>query len=195
MGAETFNRSRNFDLRWRLWMLIEEIVKVDPNNTPLTERTIDWLVEAYLARFLHRDLFRRIIAGEDNTIDEAGGCQQRRHLRQISRAEVRGYFAEQAEWLLAQQLVPKHKAHQLLNLEKWLEFCQEVKKSRRLAHQEGVRWGVTGNLADQEVYDRDGVVGLTRFGETPGFWDRKLKSLLKPRTQKRKASETYYSYT
>jgi hypothetical protein len=171
LDVATFKRSQNFLARYRLWALIEHIILTDPRKTPVEDRTIDWLVDKYLARYKKGD-FRHDVE------------RNQRHPRHIPRAEIIGLFAAHAEWILAQHLATTSNAVRKLNIPSWIQFCRRVKSARKAAMSENVRWGlaygVDSDEDDEGERDRDqddrGDIDLSPFGQTREFWNKKIKA-------------------
>ncbi|EDR13790.1 uncharacterized protein LACBIDRAFT_322967, partial [Laccaria bicolor S238N-H82] len=152
---------------------------LDKGRTPLDQRTIDWLVEKYTTEIRKHDLFRRLI---HNGPDEQTSVK--RHLRHVSQADIRCYFAAQAEWLLAHQLASSHsqEVRGRLSLRHWVAFCREVKIDRQKARSQGVRWGMPHGAKKEYIGKAGDEFGLARFGmgEKPAtFWETQLHNGLK----------------
>jgi hypothetical protein len=177
LDVETFERSQNFLARYRLWALIDDIIAKDGHTTPIEHRTIDWLVDSYLARFRERDLYVRLIHDpRDEDVDDEGNTTKRRYLRHIPRAEIVGLFAAHAEWILAQQLATTSSAVRKLDIPSWISFCHRVRSARRAARSNDVRWGLAHGVdnytGDESVSDID----LSSFGQTREIWSKKIKA-------------------
>lgn len=176
------SKSRNFLERYRLWALIDEIITSDPDQTPIQNRTIDWLVDSYLSRFRKKDEFRRIIFNTDvdPDVDETGETSKLRFLRHVPRAEIVGLFAAHSEWILAQHLSSSSSAVRKLHIPSWIVFCRKVKAARKSAKSNDVRWGlpfgVDSDLDDDN--DDDGDLNLSQFGQTPGFWRKEMRNAI-----------------
>jgi len=182
LDVGTFERSQNFLTRYRLWALIDDIIATDPRKTPPEDRTIDWLVDSYLARIRKRDARRRLIfhVFNDGDVNEEGDTTKRRYLRHIPRAELFGLFAAHAEWILAQQLATTSSAVRKLNIPSWISFCRRVKSGRRSARSNDLRWGLAYGV-DSDGEDGD-EIDLSQFGQTREFWSKKImkKAVPKP---------------
>ncbi|RDB28883.1 hypothetical protein Hypma_015527 [Hypsizygus marmoreus] len=178
LDSATFASSENFFTRYRLWALVDEIIRTDPDKTPLEGRTINWLLKRYMKNFRRRDRTERLICTDAN-LDSL--TTTKRHLRHIHRSEILGVIAAHADWLLAQQLAPNHAAFQKLNIAKWISFCRQVKIARKDARRKKVHWGEpTGFTSKQDDYDLD----LSRFGNTRDFWEKRIRNALKPSKSK-----------
>ncbi|KAF8641109.1 hypothetical protein AX17_000752 [Amanita inopinata Kibby_2008] len=168
----TFQKSQNFIARYRLWALIKAIIETDPDRTPLEKRTIDWLANEYLTRIgPTRDELRL----PDSDTDRQGEKNTKRYLRHVSRSEVKGHFAAQAEWLLAQQLAPTHRNLWKINIKKWIKFCMQVRRAREEALRNNSQWGLPFGM--QEVRDVPLAVQLSEYGGTRKFWEQKLQNI------------------
>jgi hypothetical protein len=119
--------------------LIEELIATDPENTPLENRNIDWLIQRYLAHIHPKDAHKRIIT--DPELDKSIYSEPR-HLNHLPRARIRHFFAAQAEWLLAHMLASTSKQVKLLDIKQWIRFCREARLDSIEAKRHGVRWGV-----------------------------------------------------
>lgn len=166
LDIDTQIRSENFFLRYRLLSLIEAIIASDPKTGP-EDRTIDYFINQYISKFAAgysriREHQRLIYDSDDSDVDSDGNTKKKRHLRTVHRADVRGIFASQAEWILKDQVFLRlllfrsnalendmlsnfkleRKGRYLLNISKWTQFCKEVKINRRDARENGRRWGL-----------------------------------------------------
>lgn len=181
LDVGTYEISQNFLTRYRLWALIDEIIKDDPDHTPLEDRTIDWLADRYLKRFRKRDRYRRHIfdVHNDVEVDLQGMTSKPRCLRHVPQSEVIGIFAAHADWLLAQHLISSSASLRKINISKWISFCRQVKMARREARCNQLRWGmpygVDSDTEDEESYYLD----LSRFGNTQEFWEQRINNALK----------------
>ena len=185
LDVGTFQSSQKFLTRYRLWALIDDVIAKDRHNTPLENRTIDWLVDNYFSHFRKRDLYQRLIfdPSRDDDVDKDGTTTKQRYLRHVPRAEIFGIFAAHAEWILAQHLATTSNAVRKLDIPSWILFCQQVKRARKAAALEKVQWGVSHgvkNITKSHGNDLD----LAQFGQTPEFWARRIKTVTKKTTQK-----------
>ncbi len=171
LHASTFSLSRNFFDRYRLRALIEQLIDTDRDNTPLENRTIDWLIERYLAEIHPRDAHNRIIADPN---PESDISSEPRHLNHLPRARIRHYFAAQAEWLLAHMIATSSKQVKLLNIEQWIRFCRQSHNDSIEARKNGVRWGVPHGAGNQSNGSYDLCHNMAKFGHDYAFWKRKL---------------------
>lgn len=173
--------SRNFLDRYRLRAAIEEIIQSDTENTPLEARTIDWLIERYYQVILPRDKEHRIISDPTpNAEQPTASVRQPRH---VSPAEIRGYFAAHADWLLAHQLA-RFGTVKILNIRKWIVFCKQAHDDAIDAARHGVRWGVAhGKEVNMGEYNL--VKNLAQYGQDEEFWRNQLRLVNK----KKKAFE------
>jgi hypothetical protein len=158
LDVETHSLSEIFFMRYRLVALMQAIIATDPNETDIEDRTIDYFVDSYKGRFAAgyegKNIFHRLIFDPDDpNVDSDGNTTQRRHLRPVHRAEVRGIFASQAEWILKDQLDRKEK--NFLNVKSWHQFCQHAVVGRRQAKKKNKRWG----RAYEEDSDADDSYG------------------------------------
>ncbi|KAF8969445.1 hypothetical protein BDZ97DRAFT_1915399 [Flammula alnicola] len=190
LHVSTFRQSRNFLDRYRLRALIVELIETDPDETTLEERNIDWLIRRYFAEIRPRDQDRRIIADPES---EPGIDEEPRHLRHIPHAEIRGYFAAQAEWLLANQIASNGPNTKLVDIPQWMAFCREARKDSLEANLHGVNWGLShGQKIDSKATNAYDIATLatrlSKFGQTVTFWKQQLKnaSQRKKRSVKRK---------
>lgn len=156
MDVEILEKSRNFLSRYQLLHLMEVIVAEDTDATPLAARTIDYFISAFLDKYAFTDehRFHRFIYNpDDSDVDENGNTTKPRRPPHIPRAEVRGIFAAQAKWILADQLA-KRESKRVVNVEKWKIFCLQVRRARRDARNKGVRWGIEyGKESDADDSD------------------------------------------
>lgn len=176
-------------MRYRLWALINDIIKKDEGKTPVQDRTVNWLVERYLERRqsdnsdVHLDLDWRDTypsGSDDSDVEmrsENEGEGPRRHRRPLhrSRADVKGCFASQCEWLLAQQLAPGHRQFWKVNMIKWVRFCTRVQTARKQALESGMRWGMPFGVT--VVRDESLATRLSLFGGSAQSWEQKLRNL------------------
>jgi len=158
---------------------------MDKDDTPLEKRTIDWLIERYLAKIHPRDAHNRIIA-EPNT--ETDVSSEPRHLNHLPRARIRHYFAAQAEWLLAHMIATSSKQVKLLNIEQWIRFCRQSHNDSIEARKNGVRWGVPHGAGNQPDGPYDLCQNLAKFGHDYAFWKRKIYII----NQKKKDKVEFY---
>jgi hypothetical protein len=183
LDVETFERSQNFLERYRLWALIDDIIATDSRKTPIESRTIDWLVDSYLAHFRKRDLHKRLIFdARDEDVDEEGNTTKRRHRRHIPRAEIVGLFAAHAEWILAQHLATTSSAVRKLDIPSWISFCKRVKSARKAAKSEGIRWGLAYDVGSNQDDGSDSDIDLSPFGQTREFWNKRIKTATTKKT-------------
>ena len=184
--------SLNFLDRYRLRALIVELIELDHGETPLADRNIDWLVDRYFKHIIPRDLKNRIIK---DPLLEREFSQEPRHPRHIPVSEVRGYFASQAEWLLANQLASSSSSAnvRLVNIPQWISFCLQVRAEVADAKRNGIRWGVpheTGtNLFRSSSQNLSLSQRLAKYGQTESFWAKKLENVI----SQRKAGKTKQS--
>ena len=164
--------SRNFFDRYRLRALIDELIATDPENTPVENRNIDWLIQRYLAHIHPKDAHRRIITDPELEKDI---YSEPRHLNHLPRARIRHFFAAQAEWLLAHMLVSRSKQVKLLNTKQWIRFCHEARLDAIEAKKHGIRWGVSHGSTVDAKRSYDLSRNLAKFGHTPMFWKRRLE--------------------
>jgi hypothetical protein len=184
--------SLNFLDRYRLRALIVELIGLDHGETPLADRNIDWLLDLYFKHIIPRDLKNRIIS--DPSLEREISLEPR-HPRHIPVAEIRGYFASQAEWLLANQLASSSSSAnvRLVDIPQWISFCLQVRAEVADAKRNGIRWGVpheTGiNISNSSSQNLSLSQRLARYGQTESFWAKKLENV----TAQRKAGKTNQS--
>jgi len=180
--------SRNFLDRYRLRALIVELIELDHGKTPLESRNIDWLIDRYFEHILPRSLKNRIIT--DPSLEREISLEPR-HPRHVSHAEIRGYFASQAEWLLANQLSTSSNSAnvRLVDIEQWISFCLQVRTEVADAKRNGVRWGVSHKTGDTLDLSNSLSKNLAKYGQTESFWAKKLEIA----TARRNAGKTKQS--
>lgn len=189
LHASAYSLSRNFFDRYRLRALIEQLIDLDTDNTPVEKRTIDWLIERYLAEIHPRDAHNRIIVDPEPETDISS---EPRRLNHLPRARIRHYFAAQAEWLLAHMIVSSSKHVRLLNIEQWIRFCFQSHNDSIEAKKNGIRWGVAHGTEIQSDGPYDLCRNLAKFGHDYAFWKRKcniIKQSKKEDPNKRLFSE------
>lgn len=181
--------SQNFLERYRLRALIVELIDLDHGETALADRNVDWLIDRYFEHIIPRDLNNRITT--DPSL-EREVLLEPRHLRHTSHAEIRGYFASHAEWLLANQLASLSTSSnvKLIDIRQWISFCLQVRIEVADAKRNGVRWGVphkTGlDLCKSSSQNLPLHQSLAKYGQTASFWSKKLENV----TAQRKARRT-----
>ena len=99
-------------------------------QTPIEERTVEWLVEGYIK-----------IASQQQTGDNDAS-----HSRHIHRSTVRSIFGPHASWLKGEVIDRK----KILDRTSWNLFCEEY-KGRRMARKRGHDWSES-----EEQYDDAG---------------------------------------
>jgi hypothetical protein len=175
--------------------LIVELIELDQGKTPLEDRNIDWLINGYFQHIIPRDLKNRIIT--DPSL-EPEILLEPRHPRHIPVAEIKGYFASQAEWLLANQLASLSTSAnvKLLDIPQWLSFCLQVREEVVDANNHGIRWGIphkTGkDLKNHKKWMPKQLSlsqNLATYGQTESFWAKKLENVV----AQRKAGKTKQS--
>ena len=183
--------SLNFLDRYRLRALIVELIELDHGETALADRNIDWLLDRYFEHIIPRDLKNRITT--DPSL-EREILLEPRHPRHIPLAEIRGYFASQAEWLLANQLASLSTSAnvKLVDIPQWISFCLQVRTEVADAKNYGIRWGVphkTGIDSKSSSRNLSLSQSLAKYGQNESFWAKKLENVI---TQ-RKAGKTKQS--
>jgi hypothetical protein len=180
-------------MRYRLVALMKAIIATDPEEADVEDRTIDYFVDGYKARFAAGyegiNFFQRLIFDPDDPDVDSDGNTTRRHLRPVHRAEVRGIFASQAEWILKDQLDRKEK--NFLNVKSWYKFCQQVIVGRREAKKHNKKWGrAYGDDSDADDSGGGGQVDFGRAGVSVDKVDdykrslqRKIKKKLKRKSR------------
>lgn len=158
--------------------MIIELSENDPDATPIHKRNIDYLIERYIADIRPRDSDgdRRIIPAVNLASFIAS---EPRHLRHVSRSEIRSRFAEQAEWLLANQIASNSQNSKLVDIPQWISFCKESWQDSLDAHANGVKWGSGRSriLATETRNAYDLPRRLAEYGQTPEFWANQIKNV------------------
>lgn len=190
LEKDTNAKSQNFIMRYRLWASINKLIEINEGKTPVQDRTVNWLVGRYIERrelddpnfHLNLDWQDMDASDGDNDGDlemrgenEGESLRRRRHPSHISQAEVKGYFASQCEWLLAQQLAPSHRLFWNVNMIKWVKFCTRVQTARTRALESGMRWGLP--IGVTVARGESLATRLSQFGESVRFWEQKLRNL------------------
>jgi hypothetical protein len=103
----TYEKSKNFLQRWRIYSWLQDTVKNEPNVSG-DLRTVEWMIGRYIRD--HQKYHRG----------------HKRQARFLSIAEVLHAFAPHAEWLLAQQLSPTVGNKNLLCPHSLYRFCKAV---------------------------------------------------------------------
>ena len=175
--------SLDFLDRYRLRALIVELIELDHGETPRADRNIDWLLDRYFVHIIPRDLKNRITT--DPSL-EREILLEPRHPRHIPLAEIRGYFASQAEWLLANQLASLSTSAnvKLVDIPQWISFCLQVRVEVAEAKNYGIRWGVphkTGIDPKSSSRNLSLSQSLARYGQTESFWAKKLENVIAQR--------------
>ena len=186
----TYDMSQNFLDRYRLRALIVELIDLDHGETPIEDRNIDWLIDRYFEHILPRSLNNRIIT--DPSL-EPDILLEPRHPRHVSHAEIRGYFASQAEWLLANQLASSSNSAsaKLLDIHQWISFCLQLRTEVADAKKNGVKWGVPHKTSTDISFQNLPKLSqrLAQYGQTESFWAKKLENV----KSQRKAGKTKHS--
>ena len=158
--------------------MIIELCENDPDETPIHKRNIDYLIKRYLVDIRPRDNDgdRRIIPAVNLASFIAS---EPRYLRHISRSEIRSRFAEQAEWLLANQIASNSQNSKLVDIPQWITFCKESWQDSLDAHANGVKWGCgrSRNLSTEARNSYDLPRRLAEYGQTPEYWANQLKNV------------------
>jgi hypothetical protein len=176
-------------MRYRLVALMQAIIATDPDETDIMGRTIDYFVDGYKARFVAgyegKNFFQRLIFDPDDPdVDSDGNTTQRRHLRPVHRAEVKGIFASQAEWILKDQLDRKEK--NFLNVRSWYQFCQQAVLGRREARKNDKRWGrAYGEDSDADESDDVDFGRAGVFGDMVDDYKRSLQRKIKKKPKRK----------
>jgi hypothetical protein len=196
----THDLSRNFLDRFRLRALIVELIEIDHGKTPLEDRNIDWLVNLYIQHIIPRDLKNRIIT--DPSL-EPEILLEPRHPRHIPLAEIKGYFASQAEWLLANQLASMSTSAnvKLVDIPQWISFCIQVWAEVADANNHSVKWGLphkTGrDLKNHKKWTPNHLSlsqCLAKYGQTESFWAKKLENAVAQRKTKQSKVRLSFSF-
>ncbi|KIM46384.1 hypothetical protein M413DRAFT_441477 [Hebeloma cylindrosporum] len=184
LHPSTLNMSTNFLERFRLRALIKELIDTDENCTPLKNRNIEWLIHRYYTEIYPRDSDRaRKI--QDSRLD-LDVYEEPKHLRHIPRAEIRGYFATHAKWLLAHQIASASSATSLLDIRQWIAFCDEASRDSMDAKKHGVHWGIPKGQQVEVNSTYDLAKDLAKFGCNVKFWETKLKAARKSKPKRKK---------
>ena len=178
-------------MRYRLVALMKAIIATDPDETDVEDRTIDYFVDGYKARFAAGyegiNFFRRLIFDPDDPDVDSDGNTTRRHLRPVHRAEVRGISASQVEWILKDQL--DRKERNFLNVKSWYQFCQQVIVGRREAKNHNKKWGrAYGEDSDADESDNGGQVDFGRAGvsaDKVNDYNRSLQRKIKKKSKRK----------
>ena len=175
--------SRNFLDRYLLRALIVELIELDHGKTPLADRNIDWLLDRYFKHIVPRDLNNRIMT--DPALEDEISLEPR-HPRHIPHSEIRGYFASQAEWLLANQLASSSTSAnvRLVDIPQWILFCLQVRVEVADAKRNGIRWGVPHKTGiDLSKSSSQNLLSqrLAEYGQTESFWAKKLENVIDQR--------------
>ena len=188
MRADCYFKSFNWYNRYQLFHLMKDLAA--EGGAEIEERTIEWFIKEYQARYREQDRYRRIIFRydpNDANIESDGTVKNKRFLRHLSSADIRGRFAEHCEWLLANQIASSSTNMQVFNLSEWVKFCDQVKEWRKKARDlDGQRWGVAWNTPDDLVFPQDDRYFLQRFGGSAVEWNKKLDLALKRKPPKQK---------
>ena len=193
----THDLSRNFLDRYRLRAVIVELIEIDNGKTPLEDRNIDWLINLYIQHIIPRDLKNRIIT--DPILEQPEILLEPRHPRHIPVAEIKGYFASQADWILANQLASLSTSAnvKLVDIPQWISFCLQVRAEVADASNHGVRWGVPHKTGKDLKNHRKWLLSpslsqsLARFGQTESFWAKKLENVV---AQRKKTKQSKVSF-
>jgi hypothetical protein len=167
MDVGTYKLSQNFLARYQLLALMEDIVKSDPQQTPIADRTIDYFVTQYIEKhaFTEHHLNHRDIYDSEDSDSEHGNTRIPRHPRHLPRSEIIDLFAAQSEWILADQLA-KRNEKKVVDIGNWLKFCTRVRKERKSARHHNLRWGVPyGELNDEDFTDEIDFSRYPMFGK------------------------------
>lgn len=195
--VHTYRRSHKYLERYRLLAMVDKFIR--SKETPITDHTIDWLIESIREYHSVDGSERRILYGSDDseigTDDEGnrGKLRRRRHSLHLSKAEARAVLAKDARWLLAEHLY-RRADKRSLSIRALCRFCSEI------AH--GKRWNGrgrprVGDEAFEALFDFD--INLNKYwrkGKTRAEWQRMLDRALqyeKGKKSKKKnsnASET-----
>ncbi|OJT15824.1 hypothetical protein TRAPUB_3422 [Trametes pubescens] len=152
LHIHTYKRSDLYLARFRLHRTLRDLLKLDgecnhhaDNTTPMHLRTPAWFVDLYMKYMAQAGEARHWRPVFDADLDPDVGPNgrmraNREHiLRHVSRAEVYSLFAAHAEWLVQDAEL---KRSQWLNLDAWRAWVGDINRTRKLAAQEGISWGV-----------------------------------------------------
>lgn len=179
--APCYIRSQNFVERYQLFYCLKTIK--EHFNQDSYYCTPQWFVTKYKEVFRDEDAKKRIIF-DRSEVDFAssfadGTAKEPRFLRHWASADIRGRIAEQAEWLLANQIATASSSVQLFNIKIWVAWCERVQEERVKASKAGERWGIPPRyeLRDLDFEAKD-KFGFERFGGTAALWQDKLSNAL-----------------
>ncbi|KAH6917388.1 hypothetical protein BKA70DRAFT_332925 [Coprinopsis sp. MPI-PUGE-AT-0042] len=187
--APCYVRSQNFLERYQLYHCLKFLK--DHFNQEAEYCTPEWFITKYREVFRDEDAKKRIIfdrADVDFSFTFADGtAKERRFLRHWASGDLRGRIAEQAEWLLANQIATISRSVQIFNAKVWVAWCERVQRERVKAHEAGDRWGIPPRyeLLDLDFPAKDRF-GFERFGGTAAIWQEKLSNALKRKPKAKK---------
>ncbi|KAF6766039.1 hypothetical protein DFP72DRAFT_4863 [Ephemerocybe angulata] len=182
-----FNLSINWHYRYQLFYLMKKLIRDAKVQQPIEARTIHWFVKEYNLQIRNQtDEHQRLIFSTQRDDDDpdptplTGDVPHRRYLRHIASADIRGRFADQCEWLLANQIASASSAVQLFDTKSWVKWCKEVQKLREETRDQLPRpWGVARNTRLEDLqFSEEDPFGLERFGGKAKEWADKLKNAL-----------------
>ena len=197
LQKETHDMSLNFLDRYRLRALIVELIELDHGETPLADRNIDWLLDRYFKCIIPRNLKNRIIT--DPSL-EREILLEPRHPRHIPLAEIRGYFASQAEWLLANQIASSSSSAnvRLVDVSQWISFCLQVRAEVADAKRNGIIWGIPHKTGINPSKSSSQNLSLSRrlamYGQTESFWAKKLENVTAQRGKTKQSKVSCLSH-
>ncbi|KAH9950350.1 hypothetical protein B0H21DRAFT_723022 [Amylocystis lapponica] len=164
MDINTYLPSRAYLARYRLLKVLKDLIDLDAQTnsrygdktTPVSERTPQWFVEVYRTHMASPVTARKrrlVYTSSDSDIEHSSSSDSsvtrhagrilrrgREHtLRHLSRAEVFSLLAAHADWILQDQ---EGTQRPILNRDAWRAWIPEVRRSRRDAERDGVRWGI-----------------------------------------------------
>lgn len=159
--------------------MIVELIELDQGQTRLADRNIDWIIDRYFQHIIPHDLKNRIIT--DPSLEHEILLEPRLP-QHIPRAEIRGYFAAHAEWLLANQLASISTSANvgLVDIPQWISFCLQV-RAEVAEENHGIRWGpgVPRKTAHKkrDLNSTPSSLSLAKYGQTESFWAKMLENV------------------
>lgn len=197
MDVVVYKQSMNYFRRYELLQLMEVIALRDP--IPLSERTINYFVESVIKNFAFSewDRYHRYIfdSESDSDVDKTGKTRTPRHLRRLHRSEVRGAFAEHADWILEDQKA-KRPSKRVVDIAVWEGFCRLADIDRIAAAAKDVRWGIARGKKVEDytrcIESTREPIAMGKKAATPSIVDE--LAIAKKRGKKRKAQAKVRHY-
>ncbi|KAI0735151.1 hypothetical protein C8Q76DRAFT_791724 [Earliella scabrosa] len=165
MHIQTYELSRAYLFRYRLYQVIATLLKRDANSdvttanrVALEQRTPEWFIMLYVTHLAYHGSqrhYRPVFSSSDSDIgDDINGRLRpsREHaLRHVSRAEIRSKIAEHAEWLVQDH--QQRRMGKYFDVDVWEHWLPKVERMRKKAAASGRRFGVFDGR--QDAMDRD----------------------------------------